>query len=244
MKRFVKFAAICAFILGSGYATCAFIAPTYYIRYRLTMDVDVQGVMHRGMGVVEIAYQLLPERFTAGFGGAHFRGEMRGYAITVDLGDRGLLYLVDSTPQLRPGDDGPPLYPHAGSMASLPLVAYGLPGYETSSFMEPILQDLQRKTGHVDVALDKLPMLLRFRPNGDPRRAYEVDPKDLSKSYGVGVRITRATVELTDQRVTPMPEIWPAWLKAIQGQMPRYRPDNDNLIIFDNNLDSTAFKGE
>ena len=192
LRRLLKFAAVLALFVGGGYAACAFIAPTYYIRYRLTLDVDVDGMVHRGTGVVEISYQLLPERLTAGFGGAHFRGEMRGYAITVDLGNRGLLYLVYSPPVITKKElRRVSMYPSAPSMGSLPLLAYGLPSYGTSSSMQTVLEKLQRLSGQVELRVTDLPMLVRFR-NDMEGPAYEVDPQDLPTSFGKGVRISRA----------------------------------------------------
>jgi hypothetical protein len=100
MKRPPKFLAVCVTIAVGLYVAYTVILPTVYLRYRLTLDVDVDGVMRRGSGVVEIAYQPLPDWLVHISQGAYFVGEMRGYAITVNLGERGLLFVVDSRPLL------------------------------------------------------------------------------------------------------------------------------------------------
>jgi hypothetical protein len=100
MKRPSKFLVVCAAIVVGLYAAYHVILPTAYLRYRLTLDVDVDGVTRTGSGVVEIAYQPLPDWLVNIGGGSHFGGEMRGYAITVDLGERGLLFVVDAYPFL------------------------------------------------------------------------------------------------------------------------------------------------
>ena len=201
-------------------------------------------MVHRGTGVVEISYQLLPERLTAGFGGAHFRGEMRGYAITVDLGNRGLLYLVYSPPVITKKElRRLSMYPSAPSMGSLPLLAYGLPSYGTSSSMQTVLEKLQRLSGQVELRVTDLPMLVRFR-NDMEGPAYEVDPQDLPTSFGKGVRISRAILETTKEGITPMPQIWPAWLKNAHDQEFDLRADNPDLIVSEMKLSTQEFKGE
>jgi hypothetical protein len=57
MKRPPKFLVVCAAIAVGLYAAYLVIFPTVYLRYRLTLDVDVDGVARTGSGVVEIAYQ-------------------------------------------------------------------------------------------------------------------------------------------------------------------------------------------
>src|ERR1700722_3368819 len=101
MKRSPKFLVVCAAIAVGLYLAYPLIFPTAYLRYRLTLDVDVSGVMRTGSGVVEIAYQPVPDWLVNIGGGSHFTSEMRGYAITVDLGERGLLFVVEAYPADR-----------------------------------------------------------------------------------------------------------------------------------------------
>jgi hypothetical protein len=129
MKRPPKFLAVCATIALAFYVAYTVIFPTVYLRYRLTLDVDVDGVMRRGSGVVEIAYQPLQDWLVNISQGAYFVGEMSGgYAITVDLGERGLLFGVNARPLLLvdPKTDLIAL-PRAAGLNGLPFVAYGEP---------------------------------------------------------------------------------------------------------------------
>ena len=126
MKRPSKFFVVCAAIVAGLYVACLVFFPTVYLRYRLTLDVDVDGVTRTGSGVVEIAYQPLPDWLVNIGGGSHFGGEMRGYAITVDLGERGLLFVVDSRPFLEDPKTHLIALPRAASLNMLPFVAYGL----------------------------------------------------------------------------------------------------------------------
>jgi hypothetical protein len=50
-----KFLVVCAAICAALYVAYLAVFPTDYLRYRLTLDVDVDGVTRSGSGVVEIA---------------------------------------------------------------------------------------------------------------------------------------------------------------------------------------------
>jgi hypothetical protein len=221
MKRFAKFLAVCALIVGGVYLAYLVILPTATLRYRPTVDVDVDGVTRTGSGVVEISYQPLPDSFVGAFGGSHFRGDMRGYAITIDLGERGLLFVVNAWPMLaKPGTggNGGALFPGAANLASLPLVAYGLPQTGLPSHMMGLVRELSQKAGSVDVPPEKLPMLVRFRDTNNPLSNEELDPRDLAAALGAGVRLARARLELTNDPVSPMPRNWPKWLVDEKGE--------------------------
>jgi hypothetical protein len=95
------------------------------LRYRLTVDVDVNGVTRTGSGVVQVTYQSLPQWFIEALPldwAAQFHGSLTGSAITVDLGKPGLLFVVNFPPLL--GKPGGYLYPDGASLDLLPLVAY------------------------------------------------------------------------------------------------------------------------
>jgi hypothetical protein len=61
MKRPPKFLVVCAAIVVGLYVAYLVFFPTVYLRYRLTLDVDVDGVTRTGSGVVETAYPGMPD---------------------------------------------------------------------------------------------------------------------------------------------------------------------------------------
>jgi len=46
------------------------------------------------------------------------------------------------------------------------------------------------------------PKMVRFRDSHDPKTIEVVDPADLSKSFGYGIKISRVFVEITDAHIT------------------------------------------
>jgi len=230
MTPFRKFVVVCAAIFAALYVAYLVIFPTVYLRYRLTLDVDVDGVTHTGSGVVEIAYQPPPDWLAGIGGGAHFLGTMRGYAITVDLGEHGLLFAVDSRPFLVDPKTGLIILPDAASLNMLPFAAYGLSQSQSPSSGLAAARELREKKGPVDIPPAKLPMIVRFTDINDRGTIEEVDPRDLAAAYGPGVRLVRAELEFTTDPVSPMPKSWPKWLT--EDKETEYRFSHQQLWSF------------
>src|SRR5690606_12946635 len=126
-------------------------------------------------------------------------------AIVVDLGRRGLLI---GTLNVRSVHDRP-----VPSVGNLPENVFWRTGHmaavEKPNRADRIatLRALGDMTG-VWAELDcrpyrgrfpgECPYLVRFRDISDPRTVEAVDPENLAVTYGPGVRLRRATIELTD----------------------------------------------
>jgi hypothetical protein len=52
--------------------------------------------------------------------------------------------------------------------------------------------------------LTSLPLLVRFRDLDDPKTVERVDPLDLGKSFGTGVKLQRATLEIVPAGTWPL----------------------------------------
>jgi hypothetical protein len=79
-----------------------------------------------------------------------------------------------------------------------------------------------RQSGPRDVPFTVLPKLIRFTDINDPHTLVSISPYDLAASFGPGVQLKRVILELTDDPVTPAPEIWPQWMK-VKGQNAEFR---------------------
>jgi hypothetical protein len=211
MKALPKFLVISAFIVAGGYAACSLIYPTFYVRYRLSLDVDADGNVQTSSGVVEADYSIL-SNFRFGEG-PKFGSDFHGNAITIDLGKRGLVFVVNMPSQTRHR-----VYRResqilgSSSLASLPLDLYGSSPSQYPSGMADQFRNILRQTGSNDVPIDVLPMFVRFRDINDEKSIEEVDPGDLAATLGPGVKLVRARFELTRDPITPVPADWPNWL--------------------------------
>ncbi len=175
---------ILALLIGSVFAAWKVIYPSVTVRYRLTLEAEVDGKPVTGSGVIEATYAKQP-RVSPEAGS--MTESVRGEAVALDLGERGILFAI-----LKAGGDAN-YRPEA-------IVLYGFgPGYHQTSDRWGWIRS---RRGKADIPLDKVWMLVRFRDISDPKSIEQVDPNDLEKSFGPGVKLTRATIEITNDPVT------------------------------------------
>jgi hypothetical protein len=242
-QKVLRFFLVCALIIGGGYAACSILYPTIEIRYRLSLYFDVDGVQRVGSGVIEIEYDTAAafERSIVTGGSQGLVGFMRGNAITVDLGDRGLLLVVDTEPCV--GGPGPQNPREAWRLSDLPLRLFYMgphPNVEGTAF----LRAAQHQSGVRNVPLEKLPLLVRLGNVQDRNAAQRVDPFDLTAAFGPGVKLVRATLEVTSDPISPTPSNWPSWLKDQKGDARLYIPDaNGKISVVGCYLSAWMFKG-
>lgn len=229
MTEFSTTIRVLVIVLGGIEAIRRIRNPGVFISYRLTVDVDVDGVTHSGSGIIHVAYEALIERSIGGFLSARmrgFRGTVKGYAITVDLGDRGLLFVVgSSTLKVAAHNDGSVL--GGTTLAELPFYAcrsifprpdQRAPTNGTAGEIRARARMIQKaKKEPISIAAVDVPMMVRFTDISNRRSVEIVDPQDLAATFGAGVRLAGVTFELARGRVTPMPSVWPNWLKVDKG---------------------------
>ena len=200
------------------------------VRYRLSVEVQDDGRIKTGSSVIEVAYPMEDL-----FSDAHPDVRGAGYAPTVDLGEKGLLFLSFSNPTRTPvqrQERNDLMRCGYSDIGCMPFVAYKLTRLNisgSSSFhseRKAALAELLRQSGSREVPFAILPTLLRVRDINDlpmhasrfgnpPRNLVGVSPYDLAASFGPGVELKRVVLQLTDDPVTPPPEIWPQWLKEL-----------------------------
>jgi hypothetical protein len=161
--------------------------PSTTVRYRLTLEVQVDGEPKIGSGVIEVTYRNVPQLWAT----SDLSIDVRGEAVTLDLGSRGTLFCL-----LRGNDDY-----WQGAEGIVPY-AFGLGG-----FPRPIPQGIakvRQLSGKVDLPLDRLPLLVRFRDLSDPKTVEKVDPLNIAGNFGAGARLLRASVEIVPSGIWPL----------------------------------------
>lgn len=184
MRRLGLFAALVVAVVT---AYVAIFSTT--IRYRLTLEAEVEGVPKTGSGVIEVTYSKNNDPISS----AEFSIGIRGEAVVVDLGPRGTLFaLLKGDTDSRSG----PEY--------IVLRAFNFPGGAFPSPVTDGLRQIQRLSGKRELPLTSLPMLVRFRDFGNPMTIEKVDPYDLGRSFGPGVKLNRATLEIVSSGIWPL----------------------------------------
>ena len=174
-------------------------------RYRLTIRVETPEGVRTGSGVLECRafdtegqFPQLDRRR----GGAMVAGE----AVVVDLGSRGLLFVLLSGGRR----------PYVDELSANAVVRAGLVRRGPELYTD-FAKEVTNVHGEVAVLPSELPTLVRFRDIADPSSVEFVDPNDLTASFGLGVRLLGASIEMTSDPVTTGIEKQLGWLAALKG---------------------------
>ena len=173
------------------------------IRYRLTAEVETPEGVKTGSSVIEAKTD---RRIT--------RVKARGEAVAVDLPDGQVLFVL-----LRSAS----MVDWAATLPGIPLpeddVSIGV-FKERQAQLERQLDAVSRdRTVYYlwggTISKDRaqyLPYMVRFRDMADPKSVEQVDPADLAKSFGPGVKLKSLTVQVTDEPMTKSIEKRLRWL--------------------------------
>jgi len=184
------------------------------VRYRLTVEVQDGDQIKIGSSVIEASYSIQPDYLSA-YPSTYAR--IHGYAPTVDLGEKGMLFLTFSNAMRSTEgqtERNKQIFCPFTDIGCLPFAAY----HETaksndSGEKQSSLHKLLRNSGPREVSFIALPELARFVNADGQHELVQVSPYDLATSFGPGVQLKRVILELTNDPITPQPQMWPRWLK-------------------------------
>ena len=179
------------------------------IKYRLTLQVDVDGVVHEGSGVIETEWTHYPKWLQAMT--SPWRAEVHGEAVVVDLGSSGLLFAVLTGPARF--DDGHPLGVNPTDPEAI-LSNFHSTGRQGTTYES--LDDLARRRDVIDVPFSDLPELVRFGDIRNPGSMEQVNPDELAVKFGPGVKLVRATLAITDAPISSGIETRLTWLNGLK----------------------------
>ena len=209
-------AIVTALLWGSGF----FHDETPDYRYRLTVEVETPEGLKTGSSVIEVNTSVAGRNSIPVPGTVSHR--VRGEAVTVDLGARGVLFAL-----LRSDDNFDWAKNVVYRVASkVPRVRDAEGRLDSDGdfeaqfaamleHREPI--ELPRtfpNRGHLKDQPAR-PMLVRLADIADPSTVQRVDPDDLAAGFGPGVKLRRITVQLTDDLVTTGIEQRLTWLPDV-----------------------------
>ncbi len=182
--------------------------------YKLTLVVETPEGQVVGSAVRKVsAYrepvilQFLPSLSYAG-------ADVNGEAVVVDLGQRGVLFALLKASSEVNGDAKYIVFREFPFRWKDATGENQIGGGELTSEGIRYYRNLE---GKKELALEKLPMLVHFRDIKDPKTVELVDPNDLEKSFGKGVRLVSVTLEMTNEPVTKGIEKKLPWLEIIHG---------------------------
>jgi hypothetical protein len=191
--------------LAALMAAYKYFYPTYSYRYRLTVNVEVDQVLHSGSSIIEVTWyaHFLPELVS-------FSSELRGQATLVDLGNRGVVAAT-----LINGEDYGPAKDGAWGAVWIAARAFGL---DSTIDQLPRLPNL---SGKRVLAPDDLPRFLWFSNPQDPATARKILVQEFPTVLGPPVRFAGASVEITSDPIVIDIRSKLPWLKSLEQKAAR-----------------------
>ena len=91
MRLLIKIAVPCLLVVVAIYGCVSLIWQNIPVRFRLTLEVKDGDQIRTGSSILEVGYPIVPDSLN--MGASSFR-RVIGYAVTVDLGEKGPLFLT------------------------------------------------------------------------------------------------------------------------------------------------------
>jgi hypothetical protein len=204
-------------------------SETHSYRYKLTLEVDDNGVRHTASNVVEVTTLLSGGDF--GSAGPSVQERVRGDALVIRL-TSGKLFIATlkaydwNMPARRdPRYRNPRLWGENGPYEVLRR-AYSIEATRAArgseDFLAPYRENLSRlrsQRGARDIPLIHLPDLVTFADPNDPSTVVIVSPENVSSFVGGNVTIVSARIEVTDEPVTRGVDQYLPWVPGWTSEL-------------------------
>ena len=230
-RRTFVVAAAALLLAGCGGVVSSEFEP---IRYRLTAVVETPEGVRSGSSVIAVTWAM--SRTSPPLGGSGYT--VKGEAAAVDLpGGQTLFVLLRSAEEVDWAAWVIKRIPTAGMVEQ----AMPTPSERAEQIAsEKRYLDLVRADRGVHAVWRpqpphnlpglSIPYFVRFRDIADPKTVEQVDPADLAKSFGPGVRLKSLTVQVTDAPVTTGIEKRMGWLETVGRQRATLIPNPPRLL--------------
>jgi hypothetical protein len=209
--------AVVVLLLGAGALVAGYWYkyPNYTYRYRLTVNIEVDGKLHSGTSVIEVTWHGGPEFGDVG----SYSPTIRGQAPVVDLEARGVVVatLIAEDWGWHNSNAG------YGALWLVPRAFGDEKGGDHA--MHPTLR------GKRELAFDNLPRFLWLSNPQDPTTAKTLLVDDIPSVFGPTARLAGAFVEITsDPLVIDIRQKLP-WIKTLEE-----RPPGEGVLYLPNKL--------
>jgi hypothetical protein len=247
-RRFIAGALACSVLLStsacgqSGDGTTASGGTRYPdYRYRLSVEVDTPEGLRSGSSVIEVRTAMsgdyaIPSPNT-------LSTRVRGEAVTVDLGQRGVMFALLRSEKSVDWAAG--VLGSSAKRVTFEEVHDEIertnrdPSFDISMQRTLALKGKYNVQRYYDEKLRKpgakhppsyYPIMVTFADMTDPKSVTKIDPDNMAARFGKGVKLKRITVERTDDAVTSGIEERLGWLEKIGKTRSTLIPNPPRLL--------------
>jgi hypothetical protein len=205
-----------ALLIGGAVVWYQLAYPTYAYRYRMTVEVLVDGVVHSGSSVIEVKIQTQPKLLSNSTIVNHVNGD----AVFVDLGGGKNIFAL----LLGGRNDDDVNY----SYRIIPLLF-------PVSFEDSDLPKLPNLRGSRELVGYDIPTLVTFANLNDPKTARLIGQTEFEQVFGAHVHFKRAWVEMTRDPVTRGIETSLPWIARMKanglGSITEFHPERFTINV-------------
>jgi hypothetical protein len=192
-RRSVKKLAVVVAVLAALMAVYQLGYPSVTIRYRLTLEAELNGQPRTGSGVIQVIYRTNPQILGAS---AQISMEAQGDAVSVDLGSGGALFAL-----LKKGQ-----HPRSAPEDVIPVLF----GVTDVGFGPEVFGRIGALEGRREVPSGLLPLIVRLPNINDPKSTVLFVPPG-GQPPNQDLALKRAMIEIVSSG------IWPLSLVGITG---------------------------
>jgi hypothetical protein len=183
MRKLGIVAACVVALIGGAVVLYKLAYPDYWHRYRLTLEIEIDGKVHTGSGVIEVIYQGQP--YIPGVGS--YIPHLRGQAVFIDLGEHGAIVAA--------------LHPGTIQNGSLGAAYLATRAFELESFGYEAYRTIGNQKGRRELKPDNMPLLIWFPDVSNPKSARVIKPEEIPVFFGPAARLVSAHVEITSDPI-------------------------------------------
>lgn len=182
----MKFFGVAIVALAALVLTYRALLPSVTVRYRLTIDAELDGRRSTGSGIIQVTYAKNLRLLGAS---ANIHVGIDGEAVPVDLGDGRLVVALLSSGQ----------YARSDPEWVIPGVFGVKGGAKPETFGE-----INALTGQRDISNEWWPLVVYFRNSLDPTSVEFLNPTSVSTPLNGMPRIVDVKIEIVDSGVWPL----------------------------------------
>lgn len=227
VQRFILSLLVLSVVIGAAYYGLHSTSYTY--RYRLTIEVEVDGVLRRASSVVEL------RDYMVSFPEGRALQSATGEALYLDLGPdrRPLIALLTKRRGSAVG-----LY----GLGALMNAYGGTSKWDWDDGTNEGLASLIKNRGAREISASDLPDFVTFVDLEDPKTVIAVDPNNLEGALGLDVKWRRATIEFTDEPTTHGIGQRLTWLSTYHDRMlDEHKPGQQSDDSFASKMNTGSF---
>jgi hypothetical protein len=223
--------AIVAVVFAFGALLFGLAFPTYALRDRLTINVEVDGQIRSGSSVIEARWESWPQSLSMLFGGGFGNCRPYGNVPLVDLGSHGVLLAYHGPARQTPLDRAVStcfLAIRAFSPGPLPFNGYPL--------ARGSLVKLSFLSGRAQLTANNLPQFVWLPDRNDPGSAMPLLASSFPLIIGPNVKLESAWLETTNEPLSADLVKKLPWLGPLHAQQAKQiqlaPPDRYHLVTF------------